>query len=528
VEELSLKNTQNKKLTGAAVIVMSSIVLSRLTGFIREMLVPSLIGVNMVSDAYTLAFKITGLMYDLVVGGAISAALIPVLSGYIAKKDEENGWKAVGTFINVAIVAMICVCILGIVFAPQLVTIMAQNSDNVNIPLATEITRILFPSIIFLMMAGLSNGVLNSYQRFAAAAFGPTLYNMGSALSIFLFAKSKWGVKGIAFGVMVSSFVYFIFQFSFAYKNFKLYRPKFYLKHEGFNKLIKLAIPSLMSSAVVQINAIITSSFALQFFPGSLTALNAADRTWQMPYGVFAQGMGIAMLPTLSSYLAVGKVEEYKDTLIKGIKSVLLLTVPAGVGFIVLREPVIRTMFKFTSQVSEDTVKLTGSILMFFSIALLSQSIVTILNRAFYAGNDTKTPLMIGIVSIILNFILSTVFMKYTGLGVSGMALSYSTVSAVNAVLLLSMLNRRMKGIHLKKLVKFLVKVVPASVMMGIVLYFLNLAVPGDSSSKLIQIVNLMFEIGVGVLVYFALVLILKVEEAENYKNVFLAKIKRK
>jgi len=221
-------------------------------------------------------------------------------------------------------------------------------------------------------------------------------------------------------------------------------------------------------------------------------------------------------------------VEEYKDTLMKGIKSVLLITVPAGVGFIVLREPVIRTMFKFTSQVSEETVKLTGSILMFFSIALLSQSIVTILNRAFYADNDTKTPLIIGIVSIILNLILSTLFMKYTRLGVSGMALSYSTVSAVNAVLLLGMLNRKMKGIHLKKLVKFLVKVVPAAVAMGIVLYFLNLAVPGDSNSKIIQIVNLMFEISVGVLVYFTFVLILKVEEAENYKNAFLAKLKRK
>ncbi len=522
-----MEKTQNRKLTGAAAIVMSSIIFSRLTGFLREMLVPSLIGVNKVADAYTLAFKVTGLMYDLLVGGAISAALIPILSGYIAKKDEENGWKAVGTFINVSMVAMVFVCFAGIFFAPQLVTIMAQNSDNVDIPLAVGLTRILFPSVAFLMMAGLSTGVLNSYQRFAAAAYGPTLYNLGSALSIFIFAKSKWGVKGIAFGVMTSAFVYFVFQFSFAYRNFKLYRPKFYLKHEGFRRLFKLAVPSLMSSAVVQINALITSSFALQFFPGSLTALNTADRTWQMPYGVFAQGMGIAMLPSLSSYLAVGKVEEYKDTLIKGLKTVLLMTVPAGVGFIVLREPVMRTMFKITSEFNEDTVRLTGSILMFFSIALLSQSIVTILNRAFYANNDTKTPLIIGVSTIILNLILSVVFMRYTSLGVSGMALSYSTVSAVNAVLLLTMLNVRMKGMHLRKLFRFLVQIVPASVIMGIALYFLNLIIPDDTSSKMTQIINLMFEVTVGVVVYFTVVLLLKVEEAERYKNMFLARIKK-
>lgn len=527
VEELRLENTQNKKLTAAAAIVMSSIIFSRLTGLVREVLVPNLIGVNEVADAYNIAFKVTGLMYDLLVGGAISAALIPILSGYIAKKDEQNGWKAVSTFINVVMVAMVCVCFAGIFFAPQLVSIMAQNNNKVNIPLATELTRILFPSVAFLMMAGLSTGVLNSYQRFAAAAYGPTIYNLGSALSIFLFAKSRWGVKGVAFGVMASAFIYFILQFSFAHRNFKLYRPKFYLKHEGFRKLFKLAIPSLMSSAVVQINVLITSSFALQFFAGSLTALNAADRTWQMPYGVFAQGIGIAMLPSLSSDLAVGKVKEYKDTLMKGIKSVLLMTIPAGVGFIVLREPVIRTLFKFTSEFNEETVAVTASILMFFSVALLSQSIVTILNRAFYACNDTKTPLFIGITTIVLNFILSSIFMRYTELGVNGMALSYSTVSAVNAVLLLGLLNKKMKGIYLNKLFAFLVKIIPAALIMGVVLFFLNNIVPGESSSVLLQFVNLMVEVAVGMVVYFVVVLLLKVEEAEGYKNMFLTRLKK-
>lgn len=522
-----MENTQNKKLTGAAAIVMSSIIFSRLTGFLREMLIPAMIGVNAVSDAYNLAFKVTGLMYDLLVGGAISAALIPVLSGYLTKKDEENGWKAVGTFINVVMVAMVFVCFAGVIFAPQLVAIISWKSPVVDMPLAVDLTRILFPSVAFLMMAGLSNGVLNAYQRFAAAAYGPTIYNLGSALSIYFLSNSRWGIRGVAFGVAGSAFVYFVFQFSFARRNFKLYRPKFYLKNEGFRRLFKLAIPSLMASAVVQINAIITSSFAAQFYKGGLTALNAADRTWQMPYGVFAQGMGIAMLPSLSSYLAVGKVNEYKNTLMKGIKSVLLMTIPAGIGLIVLREPIIRTIFKFTDKVSEETVTITGGILMFFSIALLSQSIVTILNRAFYADNDTKTPLYVGISTIVLNMIFSTIFMKTTNLGVSGMALSYSLVSAINAILLLSMLNRRMKGIYLDKLLIFLVKVIPAALVMGVVLFLLDRVIPSESSSKLMQFINLMFEITVGAGVYFVAALLLRVEEAQSYKNMFLGKLKK-
>lgn len=225
---------KNKKLTSAALIVMSSIVVSRITGFLREMLVPNLIGVNEEGDAYTIAFRITGLMYDMLVGGAVSAALIPILSGYIAKDDEETGWKVVGTFINVVIVAMVIACFLGIFFAPQLVSLIAVGFEtDAQKQLTIDLIRILFPSVAFLMMAGLCNGVLNSYNRFAAAAYGPSLYNIGSALSIIVFSSSKWGVRGVAFGVMASSLIYFLFQLSFAVKNLKFYRFRFYLKHQA-------------------------------------------------------------------------------------------------------------------------------------------------------------------------------------------------------------------------------------------------------------------------------------------------------
>lgn len=161
---------KNKKLTGAALIVMSSIIVSRITGFVREMLVPNLIGVNEEGDAYTVAFKITGLMYDMLVGGAVSAALIPVLSGYIARDDEETGWKVVGTFINTVIVAMVAVCFLGIIFAPQVVSLIGAGFEtDAQKQLTVDLIRILFPSVAFLMMAGLCNGVLNSYNRFCGS-----------------------------------------------------------------------------------------------------------------------------------------------------------------------------------------------------------------------------------------------------------------------------------------------------------------------------------------------------------------------
>jgi putative peptidoglycan lipid II flippase len=517
---------KNKKLTSAALIVMSSIVVSRITGFLREMLVPNLIGVNEEGDAYTIAFRITGLMYDMLVGGAVSAALIPILSGYIAKDDEETGWKVVGTFINVVIVAMVIACFLGIFFAPQLVSLIAVGFEtDAQKQLTIDLIRILFPSVAFLMMAGLCNGVLNSYNRFAAAAYGPSLYNIGSALSIIVFSSSKWGVRGVAFGVMASSLIYFLFQLSFAVKNLKFYRFRFYLKHQGSRKLFKLAVPSLISSATVQINAVITGTFATLFGVGGATALNIGDRTWQLPYGVFAQGMGIAMLPSLSSNIARGEVDEYKSTLMKGIKTVLFFTIPSGVGFIVLREPVIRTIFKFTNRFDEGAVSVAGNVLMFFSIALLSQSIVTIINRAFYAINDTLTPLLIGGSTIIINILLSLVFYNFTGLGVAGMALAYSLASALNAFLLLSILSKKMKGIYLDRLLKFLLKVVPSALIMGMVLFIANTYFALDTGTKVMQLFNLLYQIVLGALIYFAAVLALRVEEALHFKDLVLSKL---
>ncbi len=506
-----MTDTQKKRLTGTAAIVMSSIVLSRLTGFLREMLLPNIIGTNKVGDAYNIAFKISGLMYDMLVGGAIAAALIPVLTGYLARKEEEEGWKAVGTFINVVFAAMFFTSILGIIFAPQVVNIAAWGyNDPYTKELAVSLTRILFPSVAFLMLAGMTNGILNSYQKFAAAAYGPSIYNVGSAISILIFGRIS--IKAVAVGIMCSSLIYFLIQLGFALKNLKFYRFNFYLDHPGVKRLFSLAIPSLIASSIVQVNAIITASFATVFGEGNLSALQVADRIWQMPYGVFAQGMGIAMLPTLSANLALGDVQQYRDTLLKGLKTVLLLTIPSAIGFIVLKDPII-SAFKITGEFTSEAALSAGNILMFFSIALLSQSIVTIINRAYYANNDTRTPLYVGAVTIVVNVVLSYI-LKDTVLGVSGMALAYSSASILNAVLLLIILDKKFKGINLNKLFVFLTKVIPAALVMGVLLFFVNRVVQFEESSKIVQYFILFFEIAVGASVYFITALLMKVEEA--------------
>ena len=517
-------STPKRNLTGAAAIVMSSIVVSRITGFFREMLIPNVLGARE-ADAYVMAFKITDLMYNMLVGGAIAAALIPVLAGYIEKRDEEEGWKAVGTFINVVFLSMAGVCLLGMIFARKLVPFIAMGFQGEATELTIRLTRILFPSVSFIMLAGLVNGVLNSYHRFAASAYGPTLYNIGGALSLLFL--NRYGVEAVAVGVMCSSLLYFLFQLTFAMKNLKFYRFRIYLHHPGFRRLFKLAIPSLASSSIVQVNVIVSAMFVTLFGLGSVNAFNMADRTWQMPYGIFAQGIGIAMLPTLSAKLAMGDLDDYRDILMKGLKTVLFLSIPSAVGFVVLKDSLIRGIFQWTGSFNKDLVPIAGSILMFFSIAMLTQSIVAIMNRAFYAGNDTKTPLYVGASTILVNLVLSYSFYRFTDLGVSGMALSYSITSALNALLLLGLLNRKFKGIHLDKLMLFLLKVLPASAIMGIFLCFSNAVLNSGTGSKLLQLAVLGAEILAGAFLYFLVLALLKLDEALNILNIAAQRLKK-
>ena len=523
-----MKDTQKKRLTGAAVIVMSAITVSRITGFLRSTLISNMLKSKTETDAFIMAFSITDLMYNLLVGGAISAALIPVLTGFIARKEEEEGWKAVSTFINIIIIAMVAISSLGIIFSPQIVDVIAKGFADEKKQLTVRLVRILFPSVSFIMLAGITNGVLNSYQRFAAAAYGPSLYNMGSALSVLLL--SRYGVEKVALGFMCSALFYFLFQLSFAITNMKHYRPVIDLKHDGFRRLFKLAVPSLMASSITQVNLLISNVFTSGFSEGSVTALRNANDTWQLPYGIFAMGMGVALLPTLSEKSALDQKDDFRNILNKGLRTVLLLNIPSAVGLVVLNIPVISAIYKWSDKVDIAT---TGKILAFYFVALVSQSILAIINRAFYAINDTKTPLYNGIIIIMTNAIFCQFFNSVTNLGVAGIALAYSLSSLINTCILVARLNNKIQAIRTNDLMKFILKVSLASAVMGLLLWAVNGLIPIDFLrpfsvvGKLIELLYLLLEILIGVVVYFSIVYLTKVEEAVEMVKTALDKARQ-
>lgn len=525
----------NKRhLVNAAIIVMSATVFSRITGFLREILIPNMLTVKYgasVSDAFVQAFRTTDPIYNMLLGGAMSAALIPFLAGSLSKGKEEEGWKAASTFFNVLTIAMAFACMLGIIFAPQLVPILAPGFKAETAKLTVRLARILFPSVGFLMLAGMCNGVLNSYQRFAASVYGPVVYNLGGILSIFLL--SNYGVETVTYGVMCSSFIYFLVQLSFTIKNMKFYRPVIYLADSGFRRLLGTAVPSLLSSSIIQINTLITSIYVTFFGVGSATALNMADRLWQLPLGIFAQSMGIALLPTLSAKAATGDKKEFENVLFNGMKTILFATIPSSVGFIVLNTTIISSIFKLRKNIDPSIFTKSGQILTFFAIALLAQSVINMINRAFYAHNDTKTTLYVGASTILFNIALSTI-LKNTGLGVAGMSLAYSSTSVINMILLLFLFKRKIEGISYKKLASFIFQSVPSALIMGVAIYFLNEILPGiarDYTTKalVVQLARLLVIIGTGGIVYLASMLIIfKNKEAVNVTGRIREKLLKK
>ncbi|NJD03257.1 MAG: murein biosynthesis integral membrane protein MurJ [Ruminiclostridium sp.] len=520
---------QGKRLASAAVIVMSSIILSRVTGFVRESMLSWKVGLSWAQDAYIAAFTVPDLMYNLLVGGTISAALIPVLSSFLEKDEEEKGWRATSTFINVIFSGMLLLCVSGIFLAPYIIPVVAPGFNGKSAAtkeLAILLTRILFPSVSFIMLAGICNGVLNSYRKFAAAAYGPTVYNLGCALSIILFAgNNRESMINVAVGVAISAFAYFLFQFAFALKNFKNYTFQFDIWNNDFIKLFKQAVPSLFSSSIVQVNFMITTAFVtMSVMEGSLAAYRNANTAWQLPYGVFAMGIGTAILPTLSRKYAAGDFDDFSNILNKSLNSILFLTIPIAVGFIVLKEPIVRAIFSWGGKFDENSVVIVAGILSFFSFAIISQSIVATLNRGFYALQDTKTPLIAGIVSVILNFIFGLTFYRFTNLQASGMALSYTIISTINAILLFILLNKKIKGVNLNKFFTFALKAVLASIAMGAALFFLD-RLPVKLEAKTVQLLYLILEISAGVLVYMAVMILLKGEEALYFVNAVKGKI---
>lgn len=514
--------------TRAAALLMVTITISRVLGFIRETAIANIFGTSYITDAFYAAFTIPDLMYYLLIGGALSSGFIPVFTSYLAKDKEKEGWEVASIFISVVLCLLVIITILGIIFAPYLVPLVAYKFTGETLTLTIKLTRIMFSAVMMTAIAGMESGILNSYQEFTASAFGPIVYNIGIIAGAIMLGK-RFGVYGLAAGVLAGAAGNVLTQFFSTSKHaFGFFKFNLDIHNEGFKQIIALVIPALIGLSISQINLVVNQNIASGLNEGSITALRYANRLFQLPLGIFAMAISTAFFPSMTRQASIADYKGFKSTLSLGLRSILFITIPSGVGLIVLSEPIVRLLFKSGNFTDSDVIA-TAYALVFYSLGLFAHSAIQVITRGFYSVKDTRTPVAIGAISVAVNVILNLVFVRYSNLALGGIAFSFSLSGILNMILLLYILNRRLGGIDTGKILMTFVKSTFASIVMGISAYYsyVYLSSIFGAESKLNQLIHTGGSIIVGVIVFVLMAFVLKIDELNVILDIVKRRIKR-
>lgn len=497
----------------ATLLVMLGSILSKGSGFARDILVGMKFHTDLYRDAYSTSFMFPDFFYNLLIGGSIQAAVTPSLAAAISKKKEKEGLKSVSVFISVFSVLMAVVCILGTIFSRQLFNIYApKGADPETIELAAKGARLLFVQIFFMMFAALSIGILNAYKRFGSTSFGPTIYNICVVLSIAIFAGDSASKLQLCMaGIMCSALIYFVFQYVVGFDKLKRIRPCFDIHDKGFKTIVIRAVPILISASTVQINVMTISRYALEMGQGVKYALNNATTVWQLPYGIFAFAVGNVMLPSLAGLYASKDYKGASKLLSSRLKTALFMTIPSALFLFMMSYDTIEAVFKWNSTYTDDNIHRAGIILMGYSFAVIIHTGVFMFNQAFYAIGRTFVPLISGVLSIICVPAFCTIF-KAFGLGMISLSISYSLTALIQLILLASIycMNKKLAP---RGILPFLVKCAICLITMGLALFILNWILP-EGQGKIVRLGILAVKGIVSILVYFSSACLIRMEEA--------------
>lgn len=410
--------------------------LSRVMGLVRDMVIARYFGAGAGADAFFVAFKIPNFLRRLFAEGAFSQAFVPVLSSY----RETQSVDAVRSLINavagslglvllaVTLVAMLGAPVLTAVFAPGFV------GDEVKFGLASDMLRITFPYLLLISLTAFAGSILNSYDRFAIPAFTPVLLNLSMiCAAVFLAPLMQTPVMALAWGVMIAGALQLFFQLPFLMRLGLLPRPRVDYKHEGVARILKLMAPALFGVSVSQINLLLDTVLASFLQTGSVSWLYYSDRLAELPLGVFGIAIATVILPSLSRKHAAASKDQFAATLDWAVRAVLLIGLPAAVALALLAEPLIATLFHYGAVTDRD-VWMSGQSLRAYSAGLLAFMLIKVLAPGFFAREDTRTPVKIGIIAMVANMALNLALI--VPLAHAGLALATALSAWLNAWLL--------------------------------------------------------------------------------------------
>ncbi len=516
----------------AAGIVGLAVACSRVLGLVRELVLAGLFG-KYATDIFYTAFRIPNLLRDLFAEGALSTAFITTFSKKIATEGDRSAWSLANKMATLTTIFMSLVTLVGVLFSPQLVHLIAAGFGPEKAETTILLTRIMFPFILLVSLAALVMGMLNAKNVFGPPAMASSYFNLGSIVAGvglgYLF-DPHFGPRsliGLSLGTLIGGLLQLVTQFpSLRHVGFR-FRPDFAWRDEGVRRILVLMGPAVIAASAVQVNVMVNSNFA-SHIPGDgpVSWLNWAFRLMQLPLGVFGVAVGTVTLPLVSRFAAVADVSGVRNTLGHGIRLAFLLTIPCAVGLIFLAEPIISLIFQ-RGVFNYESTRQTAAALQCYAIGLVAYSSIKVIAPAFYALNRRNLPMIVSFISIGTNYFFNEFFTFNLHFGHRGLALSTSLVAILNFAILYVMMARHIQGLETRALGRSFAKLIVVSIPLALVCMAAQRWVFADLATMafLPKLIGVGLTIGVGAAVFGAGAVLMRVDEVADVLEIVRRKL---
>jgi putative peptidoglycan lipid II flippase len=514
---------RDHSLIRSAGTVSAAVAVSRITGMVREMVMARLFGAGEIYDAFLLGMRIPNLARNLFAEGALSAAFVPIFTQYLKTRGKREAQHLSDLTATALILAVGAFCVVGMIFAPQLVRLMAPGFEQVpgKFELAVLLTRVIFPFLVLIALAAQAMGLLNACDRYGIPATASIFFNVGSVVVGVALARLVTGsaIVCMAVGVLAGGVLQLLWQLPAIRREGFRYHPRIDLHDPGVQRISALMVPAFIGNAALQINTIVSTNFASRLtdaaghvISGPVSWLGYAFRFLQLPLGVFGVAIASATLPRIARSAAVSELEEFRATLADSIAMALLFTIPSSVGLAILGESMIALIYEGGRFGASDT-RQTAAALTCYSVGLAGYSLTKILAPAFYALDDARTPTIVSVASIVVNLGASFVLVNTVRMGHAGLALSIALVALFSAGALFDLLRRRLRGLETPRIASSAFRVAIASATMGAACW------GAQGYFGLRHAANLALCIPLGVAVFYVVARSLRVPELEAVRT---------
>lgn len=527
-ETIAPVQSANRQIARAAGTVMVAMILNQIFSLLSSILITHAFGTGPSNEAFNAANKFADILYQLVAGGALASAFIPTFTGLLANDKREDAWKLASSIANLVTLILVVVTSLAAIFTPWLVrTILAPGfTDPEKFQLTVQLLRIQLLAPIIFGLSGLMMGIINAHQSFLLPALAPSMYSIGKILGVLLLVPLM-GVQGLALGVVIGAALHGIIQLPALLRlPGRKYTPSLGLSSPQVREVARLMGPRLLGVAFVQLNFLINTRLASLQPEGSVTAINVAFQLMLIPEAAIAQAIATAALPTFSIQVARGKLEEMRSSLASLLRGILLLALPASLGLILLREPLVALIYQ-RGEFNMQSTELVAWALLWYAAGLVFHSVVEIVSRAFYALHDTRTPVFVGVAAMSLNagfsYMFSAWFKQLGWMPHGGLALANSLATALEMTALLWFMRRKLGGLETRKILNGLFYATLCTLGMSASLFgWLRL-----TAGRSLWLTGL-GGMAIGVLVYGAMLYLLKVPELTSVVQIIKNKFFRK